>query len=95
MLLYLRWREADQARARAEETLRLAVQSTAQAEQQRLKPQQPARRPKAAHPPKREEAIAAVLQRLTVEREKRCKPKTSVCQTIEGLKRGLMMTDID
>ncbi len=71
MLLYRRWREADEARAQAEEALRSRVTEAAQAEaavRQAAKLRQAA--DEALPPLREEEAIAAaVLQRLTVERD--------------------------
>ncbi|MBW4709266.1 chromosome segregation protein SMC [Roseobacter sp. YSTF-M11] len=71
MLLYRRWREADDARAAAEENLRAQVTAAAQAEtlvRQAAKTREDA---ETALPPLREEEAiaAAVLQRLTVERD--------------------------
>ncbi|WP_299673786.1 chromosome segregation protein SMC [uncultured Roseobacter sp.] len=71
MLLYRRWREADEARAQAEDALRGKVTEAAQAEaavRQAAKAREAA---EAALPPLREEEAiaAAVLQRLTVERD--------------------------
>ncbi len=87
MLLYLRWREADQARARAEETLLFAVQSAAQAEAAAVKAAQAREEAEAAPPPKREEEAiaAAILQRLSVEHETLQAEDFRVRQAIEGL----------
>ncbi|MCK0169208.1 chromosome segregation protein SMC [Jannaschia sp. S6380] len=71
MLLYRRWREADQARAAADDTLR--ERATAAATGERLAVQAETARADAetALPPLREEeAVAgAILQRLTVQRD--------------------------
>ncbi|MDW4497315.1 chromosome segregation protein SMC [Sulfitobacter sp. D35] len=71
MLLYRRWREADEARARAEDDLREKVSAAAQAElavRHAVKARETA---EAALPALREEdaVAAAVLQRLTVQRD--------------------------
>ena len=71
MLLYRRWREADDARARADSALRDAVTAAAQSQggvQQTGKARTAAEE---ALPPRREEATiaGAVLQRLAVQRD--------------------------
>ncbi len=71
MLLYRRWREADDARARADEELKERVTAAARAEgivQQTLKARAAAEE---GLPPLREEAAiaAAVVQRLAVQRD--------------------------
>jgi len=71
MLLYRRWREADDARAKAEDDLRARVTAAAQAQsivQQAIKARSAAE--EALPPLREEEAIAAaVLQRLVVQRD--------------------------
>ena len=72
MLLYARWREADAARADAENTLRAALTGLAQAESAAQKTQcAPAKRQEAKLDPLREESAVAgaVLQRLAVQRQ--------------------------
>ncbi|MFK7869662.1 MAG: chromosome segregation protein SMC [Roseobacter sp.] len=71
MLLYRRWREADDARSLAEESLRLEVARTAQCEGAVLKAVTHRETAEAALPPLREEEAiaAAVVQRLYVQRD--------------------------
>ncbi|MBT9245674.1 AAA family ATPase [Gemmobacter fulvus] len=71
MLLYRRWREADQARLEAEEALRSRLVAAGQAEQAARAAGKARMAAEDALPPKREEeAIAgAVLQRLVVQRD--------------------------
>ena len=71
MLLYRRWREADEARGVAEESLRGRVTEAAQAEAAVRQAAKTREEAEAALPPLREEEAiaAAVLQRLTVERD--------------------------
>ncbi|MEW9918398.1 chromosome segregation protein SMC [Marimonas sp. MJW-29] len=87
MLLYRRWREADDARARADEELRHRVTETAQAQgvvQQATKLRQSAE--EALPPLREEEAIAAaVLQRLVVQRDTLSDQEARAQQTIETL----------
>ena len=87
MLLYRRWREADDARAAADETLRQRVTATAQAQavvQQAAKVRQAA---EDSLPPLREEdAIAsALVQRLAVQRDTLNDQEARAQQTIETL----------
>lgn len=87
MLLYRRWREADDARAAADEVLRTRVTAAAQAEQ--LVRQAAKARQKAEDdlPPVREEdtVAAAVLQRLAVERDTLTEQETRAQDAIETL----------
>ncbi|PRY87787.1 condensin subunit Smc [Donghicola tyrosinivorans] len=71
LLLYRRWREADEARARAEEALRQASLTASQAEAEVRKANAGREEAEAMLPPLREEeAVAsAILQRLTVTRD--------------------------
>ena len=71
MLLYRRWREADDARARAEDELRGRVTATAQAEGQVRTSAKARQTAEDALPALREEdaIAAAVVQRLTVQRD--------------------------
>ncbi len=70
-LLYRRWKEADEARARAEEALRGAVTDAARAEGAAREAAKTRETADAALPPLREEdaIAAALLQRLLVERD--------------------------
>ena len=87
MLLYRRWREADDARARADDELRSRVTAAAQAQgvvQQTAKARQAAedRLP----PLREEEAIAAaILQRLTVQRDTLADQESRAQQVIDTL----------
>ena len=87
MLLYRRWREADDARARADDELRGRVTAAAQAQgvvQQTAKARQAAedRLP----PLREEEAIAAaILQRLTVQRDTLADQESRAQQVIDTL----------
>ena len=87
MLLYRRWREADDARAGADETLRLRTTATAQAQaivQQAIKGRQIAE--EALPSLREEEAIAAaVLQRLAVQRDTLTDQETRAQATIDTL----------
>lgn len=87
LLLYRRWREADDARASADETLRGRVTEAAQAEalvQQNIKARATAE--EALPPLREEEAIAsAVLQRLAVQRDTLSDQETQAAQVIETL----------
>ncbi|TMM52960.1 chromosome segregation protein SMC [Sulfitobacter sabulilitoris] len=87
MLLYRRWREADEARARAEDDLRGRVTATAQAEgvvRQSAKARQAAE--DALPPLREEEAIAAaVVQRLVVQRDTLTDQEARAQKTIETL----------
>jgi chromosome segregation protein len=71
MLLYRRWREADDTRAQAEEALRAEVMRTAQTEAAAQKARAAREQAEAALPPLREEEAiaAAVVQRLYVQRD--------------------------
>ncbi len=87
MLLYRRWREADDARAKADEELRARVTAAAQAQglvQQSAKQRQAAE--DALPPLREEEAIAAaVLQRLAVQRDTLSDQEARAQQTIDTL----------
>ncbi|MDG1472865.1 MAG: chromosome segregation protein SMC [Ascidiaceihabitans sp.] len=87
MLLYRRWREADDARASADDTLRGRVTEAAQAEglvQAAIKARGAA---ETSLPPLREEEAiaAAVLQRLAVQRDTLSDQETQAEQTIQTL----------
>ena len=87
MLLYRRWREADDARAKADEELRARVTAAAQAQgvvQQSAKARQMAE--DALPALREEEAIAAaVLQRLAVQRDTLTDQEARAQATIETL----------
>ncbi|SHL47534.1 condensin subunit Smc [Roseovarius pacificus] len=71
LLLYRRWKEADSARARAEEELRDRTTAAAQAESAAREAAKARARAEDALPPLREEEAiaAAILQRLQVQRD--------------------------
>jgi chromosome segregation protein len=87
MLLYRRWREADDARAAADEELRQRVTAAAKAQsvvQQSAKLRQAAE--EALPPLREEEAIAAaVLQRLSVQRDALTEQEERAQQMIDTL----------
>ncbi|MHA6263139.1 chromosome segregation SMC family protein [Arenibacterium sp. CAU 1754] len=87
MLLYRRWKEADEARAKADEVLRERTGDAARAEaaaQQAIKTRVQA--DEALPPLREEEAIAAaVLQRLQVQRDTLTDEEQRARQTIETL----------
>ena len=87
MLLYRRWREADDARATADETLRGRVTEAAQAQalvQTAIKARTAA---ETALPPMREEEAiaAAIMQRLTVQRDTLDDQEAQAVQVIQTL----------
>ncbi len=99
MLLYRRWREADDVRAAADETLRARVTAAASAQgavQNAAKTRQTA---EDALPPLREEdaIAAAVLQRLMVQRDTLSEQEARAQQTIETLTNRIaqLARDID
>ena len=87
MLLYRRWKEADEARSRAEEALRERTSDAARAEtaaQQAIRTRSTA--DEALPPLREEEAIAgAVLQRLQVQRDTLSDQESRARQTIDTL----------
>ncbi|MGB7240749.1 MAG: AAA family ATPase [Sulfitobacter sp.] len=87
MLLYRRWREADDARAKAEEDLRARVVDAAQSEGVVLNAAKLRLAAEDALPAKREEEAiaAAVLQRLAVQRDTLSDQEARAQQTIETL----------
>ncbi|MFV0513685.1 MAG: chromosome segregation SMC family protein [Jhaorihella sp.] len=99
MLLYRRWKEADEARESAEEVLRGRVTDAARAEAAASKAGRAQAAADAALPPLREEeAIAgAVLQRLQVQRDALAEQEAHARQTIETLGGRIeqMARDID
>ena len=88
LLLYRRWKEADSARATAEDDLRARLAAAAQAETDaRAAGKARIARDDALPPLREEEAIAAtVLQRLQVQRDTLTDQETRARQTIETLK---------
>ena len=87
MLLYRRWREADEARAKAEDVLRLKTTEAAQAENQARQATMARAATDDALPPLREEETiaAAVLQRLVVQRDKLADEETRAKDVIVTL----------
>ncbi|MFG6566146.1 chromosome segregation protein SMC [Sulfitobacter sp. 1A13679] len=87
LLLYRRWREADEARAKAEEELRARFAATAEAEAQVRRVAEGREEAEAALPPLREEeAIAtAILQRLTTQRDTLTEEEARAASLIETL----------
>ena len=87
LLLYRRWKEAEEARAAADELLMTETKAAATAERLALEAARIREKSEAALPPLREEeAIAgAVLQRLQVQRDTLEDQETRARQTIETL----------
>ena len=87
MLLYRRWREADAARAAAEGDLRGALGAAARAEAEALAATRGREAQEAALPPLREEEAiaAAVLQRLTLQRDALTDEERAAAATIATL----------
>ena len=88
MLLFRRWREADLARAEAEEALRARLVTASQAETGARAASRARAEAETMVPPKREEeAIAgAILQRLTVQRDALNDQEARALQAIETLR---------
>ena len=99
LLLYRRWREADEARLAAEEELRNRVTLAAQAEGEARKIAKMREELDAGLPPLREEEAiaAAILQRLSVQRDTLKDQEAQALQSIETLKNRIlqMAKDID
>lgn len=97
MLLYRRWREADMARAEAEDALRTALIALARAEATSRAASEARTARDAALPPLREEeAIAgAILQRLTIQRDTLKDQEAQAAQRIETLKNRVQQLDRD
>lgn len=99
MLLYRRWREADDARLEAETGLTLRTQAAASAElAARAAARARAGREDALPPLREEEAIAgAILQRLTVQRDALTDQENRARQMIETLTARIaqLMRDMD
>jgi len=87
MLLYRRWREADEARLAAEASLTERVQAAGMAERAALAAVKLRERCEGALPPLREEEAiaAAVLQRLQVERDTLADQESRAIQAVETL----------
>jgi chromosome segregation protein len=87
LLLYLRWREADQARLTAQTALQEAVTAAASAETAARQAGKAREEADEALPPKREEEAiaAALLQRVTVERAALEDEDARAAKTIETL----------
>ncbi len=99
MLLYRRWREADDARAAADEVLRTRVAEAAQAEAGARAATKARGAAEEGLPPLREEdaIAAAVLQRLIVQRDTLAADEDRARQTIETLSNRIsqLSNDID
>ncbi|MGX9357035.1 chromosome segregation protein SMC [Roseobacteraceae bacterium S113] len=91
MLLYRRWREADEARSAADEALRGKVTQAAQAEGASRDASKAREAADGALPPLREEdaIAAAVLQRLMVQRDQLSEDEARAQSTIETLQNRL------
>ncbi len=87
LLLYRRWKEADEARASAEEELRVRTTTAAQAESAAREAAKLREETEAALPPLREEEAiaAAVLQRLQVQHDTLDQQEATALQRIETL----------
>ncbi|MHA7875400.1 chromosome segregation protein SMC [Roseivivax sp.] len=99
LLLYRRWRDADTARARAEEALRERVSGAARAEKAAREAATQREAQEERLPPLRDEesVAAAILQRLTVERDTLKDEKARAEDTINTLTRRIdqLTHDID
>ncbi|MDU8910216.1 chromosome segregation protein SMC [Aestuariicoccus sp. MJ-SS9] len=91
LLLYVRWKEADAARALADETLRSRTTDAARAETAAREAAKARETAEAALPPLREEEAiaAAVLQRLTVQRDTLADQEKRAQDTIATLTRRI------
>ncbi|WP_341863336.1 chromosome segregation protein SMC [Gymnodinialimonas sp. 57CJ19] len=97
LLLFVRWRDADAARLRAEEALRAGLATAAQAEsaaQEAVKAREAAEE---ALPPLREEdtVAAAILQRLLVERDSLQAEADRAAAAVETLTNRITQIDKD
>ena len=99
LLLYRRWREADDARAKAEEALRDKLTAAAQAEKTAREAAKLREEADAALPPLREEEAiaAAILQRLTVQRDTLADQEATARDKISTLQNRIaqLVHDID
>ena len=87
LLLWLRWRDADETRLSTEEVLRAALADAARAEKDALAAAEARERAEEALPPFREEQAiaAAVLQRLYVERDSIDAEASRAAETVTSL----------
>lgn len=92
MLFYRRWREAELARAEAEFGLRQGLSTAAQAELAARSAAKTRETAESALPPRREEeaVAAAVLQRLTLQRDALTAEESRALATIETLKARIL-----
>ena len=99
LLLYRRWKEADEARAHAEEELRARTTAAAQAEAAAREAGKMREKADEALPPLREEeaVAAAILQRLTVQRDTLDSQEAGALDLIETLQNRIeqLARDID
>ncbi|SIS84504.1 condensin subunit Smc [Roseivivax lentus] len=99
LLLYRRWKDADLGRATAEEALRGKLAAAAQAERAARNAAKTRESAEEALPPLREEetVAAAILQRLTVERDALKDRKARAEETIQTLSRRIeqLVHDLD
>ncbi|SFI91854.1 chromosome segregation protein SMC [Jannaschia pohangensis] len=99
LLLYRRWREAEEARAAADATLRTRLTDAAGAERLAVQADEARKRAEEAMPPLREEeAVAgAVLQRLSVQRDTLTEREAQARTTIETLESRIaqLISDAD
>ncbi|MCH2076250.1 MAG: chromosome segregation protein SMC [Rhodobacteraceae bacterium] len=91
MLLYRRWKEADEAREQAEAALRAQVVAAAKGEQDARQAMKAREVAEDAVPPKREEeAIAgAILQRLQVQRDSLDTEEKTAREAVEALEKRI------
>lgn len=97
LLLFVRWRDADAARLRAEEALREGLASAAQAEKAALEAVKAREAAEEALPPLREEdtIAAAILQRLLVERDSLQAEADRAAAAVETLTNRITQIDKD
>ena len=97
MLLYRRWREAEIARAEADGALRLRLTAAAQGEAAALAAGRAREAAEDGLPPRREEEAiaAAVLQRLTLQRDALGDQETRAQATIDTLKARILQLSRD
>ncbi|OAN79002.1 chromosome segregation protein SMC [Jannaschia sp. EhC01] len=97
LLLFVRWRDADAARLRAEEALRAGLASAAQAESAALEAVKAREAAEEALPPLREEdtVAAAILQRLLVERDSLQAEADRAAAAVETLTNRITQIDKD
>jgi chromosome segregation protein len=95
LLLFVRWRDADAARLRAEEALRAGLATAAQAEAAAMEAVRAREAAEEALPPLREEdtVAAAILQRVMVERDSLQAEADRAAAAVETL--GNRITQID